>query len=125
MKKQFCPYCGGKLEGDFSFCPYCGKGLLGDEREKEEIQQDKKGKVSAEAEQVMREFEAQFAEAKVRNSAMKQHGSKFSSGSMSSTGQYIMIGMMSLFFILLLVGLYFLKNFLEAYIQRGGLGAGT
>ncbi|WP_268912443.1 zinc-ribbon domain-containing protein [Lentilactobacillus sp. SPB1-3] len=26
-KKEFCPYCGFKLDKDYEFCPKCGKRL--------------------------------------------------------------------------------------------------
>jgi RNA polymerase subunit RPABC4/transcription elongation factor Spt4 len=27
IRKQRCPFCGRKVDPDFTFCPYCGKAL--------------------------------------------------------------------------------------------------
>ncbi len=26
-KREFCPYCGKKMDGDYPYCPYCGREL--------------------------------------------------------------------------------------------------
>lgn len=41
MKKQFCPYCGTKLDEGARFCKNCGEAICGDAQEAHRTQMNK------------------------------------------------------------------------------------